>query len=522
MNETSSIRNLIACIRGNMIVTAMINFIVLVMLLQFFVADNSFAGSKEIEKWNHEINDAIVQVYTVSREPYYPNPWVMLPDFKVVGSGFIIRGNRLLTNAHVIANQVQIEVRNALKSKKYRARVLHVSHEADLALLTVDDNAFFADVTPLEIDVLPDSQQKVRIYGFPEGDTLTITEGIFSRLGQRHYIHSSQSMLAGEILSDITTGHSGSPVIFKDRVVGVIMQANRSGRVAHMVPSPVVEHFLSDISDGIYDGFPDIGLVTDNLDNEGTKKERGLTGNQEGVVVNHVMAGSPAEGLIRKGDVLTSINGHPVDDNGTIELSPEARTHYNHAIEMSKLGDKIRVEVLRDSIIHFIYMTLDKTSEAFQLITGKHYDRQPTYFIYGGIIFSPLTKNILSEFREIPESLIAETEKWPTRDRKEVVVALEVLPADVNRGYHKINKLVITKVNGRAFRDFKDFFELVTSTADPYLAFGSSRGFSIIIDRLEAEESHQHILETYGIRADRSADLQRFHAAKVKARGIYQ
>ncbi len=494
----------------------------LIFSIQLVVADKAFTYTNQTKQWNRSIIDSIVQIYTVSRDPYYMNPWVTLPENRVVGSGFIISGKRILTNAHVVANHRYIEIRNARDSKKYRARVLYMSHEADLALLTVDDHIFFSDIRPLIIDSLPDVQQKVQVYGFPEGETLTITDGIFSGLGHLHYTHSSQSMLAGEIRSDIKIGYSGGPVIFREKVIGVIMQANRSGSIAHMVPGPVVKHFLSDVSDGKYDGFPDIGLITENPDNEETEKLCLLEGNRTGAVVKHVITGSPAEGIIRKGDVLTSINGYPVNDDGTIELAPETSTHFKCAVQMNQLGEIIEAEIMRDRSLLTVSLKLDKTGEAFQLVSRKHYDRQPTYFIYGGIIFIPLTINYLSESRDVPEELIEEMSKWPTTERKEVVLALEVLPAEVNSGYHKINNRIITEINGRTFTDFYNFFELVSSTADPYLAFGSSSGYMIIIDRQLAEESHKQILDTYHIRADRSADLQHFHAAKKIAREMYQ
>ncbi len=523
MTESDSIRNLIAFMGEKMRIAALIHSFIVILSLQMFISSHSFASTKGIKYWSSEIDKAIVQINTVSRDPYYAHPWVTLPEMKVNGTGFIIKGNRILTSAHVVANQIQVEVRKAADVRKYRAKVEFMSHEADLALLTVTDPRFFMYIKPLEIDPLPVADQNVTVYGFPEGETLVVSNGIFSGLDLHHYTHSSRNMLAGEILSYIKSGHSGGPVVFRGRVIGVIMQANRSGQIAHMVPGPVIHHFLADISDGRYDGFPALGLIAGHPEPEDALKECSTSGEQTGIAVHHVITGSPAEGLIRKGDILTSINGFPVYNDSMIELSPDTRTHFTYAVEMSQVGDVIEVGINRDNIMQTIFMTLDKTGDAFKLVSGKHYEREPTYFIYGGIIFSPLTINYLAESRNVPDELFAAISKWPTMDRKEVVVALEVLPAEVNRGYHRINKRVITDVNGRSFKDFYDFFQLVISADDPSIVFGSDFDFAlIIINRLLAEESHEHILETYGISADRSADLQRLHASKDKSGEIFQ
>jgi hypothetical protein len=54
-------------------------------------------------------------------------------------------------------------------AKKYTARVLAVGHECDVAMLTVDDDAFWTDdVEALEVEGLPDMQEEVTVVGFPQ------------------------------------------------------------------------------------------------------------------------------------------------------------------------------------------------------------------------------------------------------------------------------------------------------------------------------------------------------------------
>ena len=77
------------------------------------------------------------------------------------GSGSIIEGQRILTNGHVVQDQTFIQVRRFGESRRYQARVLYVSHTADLALLTVDDPTFFEGVEPLTFGPLPDTQEEV-------------------------------------------------------------------------------------------------------------------------------------------------------------------------------------------------------------------------------------------------------------------------------------------------------------------------------------------------------------------------
>lgn len=91
------------------------------------------------------LQDAIVKVFTTSRTYDYDSPWQASGVENATGSGCIISGRRILTNAHVVSNATYIEVQRYGDPDKYTATVLAVSHEADLALLQVDKKAFFPE-----------------------------------------------------------------------------------------------------------------------------------------------------------------------------------------------------------------------------------------------------------------------------------------------------------------------------------------------------------------------------------------
>jgi S1-C subfamily serine protease len=181
----------------------------------------------------------------------------------ICGSGCIIEGNRILTNAHVVSDHTFVQVRLHGRAKKHTTRVLAVSHEADLALLTLEDASVLSGVRPLRLGQLPEIEQEVVVYGFPGGgDTLSATKGVISRIEDRNYGHSRTRLLAGQLDAAVNPGNSGGPVMEGDRIVGVVMQSLRkSQNIGYMVPATVVEHFLTDMEDGRYDGFPEDGTV---------------------------------------------------------------------------------------------------------------------------------------------------------------------------------------------------------------------------------------------------------------------
>ena len=92
---------------------------------------------------NASIKGSVIKIYSVSNKYDYDEPWQMLGQEQCSGSGCIIKGKRILTNAHVVADNMFIQVRRAVQAKKYTAEVEAVAHACDLAILEVLDDSFF-------------------------------------------------------------------------------------------------------------------------------------------------------------------------------------------------------------------------------------------------------------------------------------------------------------------------------------------------------------------------------------------
>ncbi|MDA3908250.1 MAG: serine protease, partial [Sulfurimonas sp.] len=67
------------------------------------------------------------------------------------------------------------------------------------------------------------------------------------------------------------------------------------------------------------------------------------------------------------------------------------------------------------------------------------YDVMPKYYIYGGYVFSPLSRNLLLNNRSTLLSLREAASKWATNDKEEVVLLLKVLASDISRGDHSFS-----------------------------------------------------------------------------------
>lgn len=434
------------------------------------------------------------------------------------GSGAIISGHRILTNAHIVSDRMFIQVRRGGQAKKYTAEVEAVSHEADLAIVQVKDLEFFSNTTPLELGDLPELKDSVSVYGFPDGgDKLSLTEGIVSRIEHTSYAHSGASLLAGQVDASINSGASGGPVIKDGKIVGVAFQSLRNdtySNIGYMVPAPVIKHFLEDVKDGKIQGTPALGVSLQQMESPDVRKSFHMEIDQSGVLVNKIYPDSPGEGILHRGDVLLSIDGINIENDGTIEFRKGERTFFSFIMQQKQLYETISLDILRKGKKHVLPIQLTRPIGFARLVPHRQYDRPPTYFIMGGIIFEPLTLNYLEDFGGNWKA-VAPIEHMnflvngePTSEQREIIVLAKVLADEINVGYHDTKNTILSSVNGKKVSRMTDLVEAFETHHGTYHVIEDIHGFKITLNKQKATEANPRILSKYKIPADRSEDLQ--------------
>lgn len=489
-----------------------LNFSSLFILLILLSSPSLLAQNSEIRA----IEDSVIKIYATQSAPDYFTPWRLLTPRQNSGSGSVISGNQILTNAHVVANASYVQAQKHNDPQRYLARVTFISHEADLALITVDEPGFFSDLKALPIGDLPEPLQEVSVYGYPiGGKSLSITRGILSRVEQQVYAHAGAYLLAGQIDAAINPGNSGGPVIVDQQIVGVVMQANSSGRaenLGYFVPPSMIRHVLTDSEDGYHNGFPDLGFRTQTLDSPSAKKAYGLTDDQNGVLVIKVFYGAPAQGVLQENDVIIKIDDYDIAEDGTIKLSEDVLTDYKHAIDLHHVGESVSITYSRQGRIHTTNFEAREALDSYSLVSGEQFDQMPEYYIYGGILFVPLNMNLIKRWgndwsRTAPVSLLQARNEWSSPERRQLVVALRVMAADVNLGYHDWRNWIVEYVNDEPVRDFAHFSELIKYNNNDNVVMENKNGYQLVINHEKAISSEAEILALYRISSAHSANL---------------
>jgi len=239
---------------------------------------------------------------------------------------------------------------------------------------------------------------------------------------------------------------------------------------------------------------------------------------QSGILINKVYPDSPAEGLIEAGDVLLSIDGEIIENDGTIELRKGERTYFGYLMQKKQINESVNFEMLRKGRIRSGKVILTKPVDYERLVQNEQYDKPPTYYVIGGLVFETLTLNYLMEYGSekdwylnAPKELVNfYLNGEPTEEQREIVVLVKVLADEINVGYHDFVDAVISSVNGVKISRIADLVKGFENNKGEYHIIEDIRGFKMVLDRMKVDESRERILKKYKIGADRSTDLKAF------------
>src|SRR6478609_9574169 len=97
------------------------------------------------------IEPSVVKLVVTKREPDYFKPWNKAAPEKVSGSGVVIDGKLILTNAHVVMHASQVFVQMRRGGDQLNAKVKAIGPGIDLALVEVVDPEKLKDVPALPL-----------------------------------------------------------------------------------------------------------------------------------------------------------------------------------------------------------------------------------------------------------------------------------------------------------------------------------------------------------------------------------
>ncbi len=279
------------------------------------------------------------------------------PPSQALGTGIIFDSDgHILTNDHVVAGGTSFTVLFAAAKRPINAKLVGRDALNDLAVLKVEGQVPGISQFGTSKDLQPG--QRVLTIGSALGDFKnTVTSGVISAL---HRTLGGTSEMDDMIQTDaaINHGNSGGPLVnLAGEVVGVNTAiASRdpsSGDVAQGIGFAIPVDRARDVVQQILQNgivsHPYLGIQYQNIDSQ-LQAQKSLPVDH-GALVSDVKAGSPSEqGGVRKGDIITQIDGEDIDQDNTLFA----------LLSKHKVGDRVKLSVMRGGGKQTVEVTLGK------------------------------------------------------------------------------------------------------------------------------------------------------------------
>jgi S1-C subfamily serine protease len=465
-----------------------------------------------------QIENSVVKIFANVTLPDPFRPWTKQAPKEVTGSGVIIDGKRILTNAHIVLYASEVQVQANQSGDKVSATVEAIAPGIDLAVLKVEDDTLFETRPPLKrASTLPDIKDAVMVYGFPTGGaSLSITKGIVSRIEFTNYNYPV-SGLRIQIDAAINPGNSGGPVVVGNKIIGLAFSHLQGAQnIGYIIPCEEIELFLEDISNGRHDGKPALFDECQTLENEALRSFLKLDKTVEGVVVHQPFRNDPSYPL-KEWDVITKIGDAQIDNQGMIKLNGNLRVSFRYLVQKIARNGSVPLTVVRAGKTLKLNVPVGSTRP---LLIASLQGAYPPYFIFGPLVFSRATTEFVSGFNSGGNNLLpilsftgsplaTRLGDAPSADAEElVVVSSPFFPHRLAKGYSNPMGAVVSTVNDIPIKSFSHLVEVLRDNQTDVVRFEFSRrgGETLVFPRRDMIAATDEILTENGIRSQGSPD----------------
>jgi PDZ domain len=443
-------------------------------------------------------------------------PWEKQPPWTRTVTGLVVPGRHILAASTAFGNHLLVEAQKLGDESRTVARVSLVDQEGPLALVEVDDPAFWDGLEPLPLAREAPVEGVLTIHRWQRGGLLDSYPGTVRQVRSGRHGLSQTTLLTLEVAT-ATDGLGGSEVVMADgHVAGLV--TGHSGDTFAAIASPVLAQFLDGAEHGDWPGFARAGIAWQELTNPALREYLGLGPGESGVRITRVAPNGSAGGALQPGDVLLELGGAKLDAQGRYEHPRYGKTLMALLFtDGRRPGDTLVAKVLRDGRRLEVPLTLKRMAPEEEKVPPYQFGRGPGYVVVGGLVFQELTRSYLGAWgdwtrRAPPRLLIALDREGEVPDpaAPRIILLSSVLPDPANLGFQDLRDLIVSRIDGRAIGSLDDVREAVRHPGGAFHVIELLPGQAaarVVIAVDEARAAAARLQAAYGIERLDSAEV---------------
>lgn len=473
-----------------------------------------------------KVADSVVKVYSTLREPSYFRPWTKESAREVSGTGVIVEGRRILTNAHVVNHSSQIFVQANQTTERVPATVKSIAPAIDMAIIDVENPDFYEKRPPLPLaDKLPAMKQSVSVYGYPiGGEELSITQGVVSRIECASVTYGNSAVRI-QIDAAVNPGNSGGPAVADGKLIGLVYSKFSSGEnIGYLLAAEEARTFLQTIRHGPYLGKPQLRDVMATTENAALRARLGLK-KEGGLMVVEPESDKPDYPL-KRWDVVLKIGDHEIDSNGFSKVRDDLRLSCQYFVPKLTRDGRVRLSVWRDRKAIDVDLPVRDHKD---YVMPPLLDKYPRYFIYGPMVFTQVTQELAGAMAAYSGAVLRTSLyrsplaprlfEPPAFSDEEIVALAALLKHKTSKGYSPPSVSVVARLDGTKVRNLAHLVQLLRDARGEFLTVefvGPAE--PLVFRRAEVLAATEEILADEGIRKQYSDDLETVWHKSSKAK----
>jgi hypothetical protein len=445
---------------------------------------------------------AVLLVHVDGVDVDWTEPWGAGKAWSRTIIGLPAPGHRVLVAGWHLRNAQHAEVQKPGAVGRAAARIERFDVDAGLAVLAVDDPAFWADIGPAPLSrTLPHPGRVKVVHALPDGlraesfDAVAIgydARGTFPFLELKlEQIESQHVAIADAVSVD-------------GEFVGIV---TITGSDVLAVTSVTLADFLDLASHPPYRGYAWSGFSWQRLSNPVLRQSLGLGPSDGGVLVRRVWPRGSAFGVLDEGDVVLAVGDQAIDNDGTyahpIAKRMQLQTLFSNGPHP---GDTVSLQIRRHGERKTVNLVLKSWSDDETLVPW--FGDRHAYLVRGGLVFERLSHEYLlaigKDFEQkAPPALLEpfELNRYEsTIERPGIVVLTRALPVPATLGYEHVRNLAVDRINDAPVHTIEEVREAFAHPIGGFhiVTFSDGQGLQrIVLDAEEAKAADATLRQKY-------------------------